>query len=64
MEYTVLGLSPGASTDEVKAAFRREALKWHPDRHVAGGEANAQVASERFRQISEAYDAIRSGKVR
>eukprot|EP00959_Pyramimonas_sp_CCMP1952_P466833 9490609-Pyramimonas_sp.AAC.2 len=64
MEYTRLGLSPGASADEVKAAFRREALKWHPDRHVTGGEATAKAAAERFRQISEAYEAIQSGKVR
>jgi|AntRauMFilla1563_2_1112583.scaffolds.fasta_scaffold186672_1 DnaJ-class molecular chaperone len=64
MEYTVLGLSPGASTVEVKAAYRREALKWHPDRHISGGEQQTQLASERFRQVSEAYEAIQSGSVR
>jgi DnaJ like chaperone protein len=29
--YAVLGVSPGASSDEIKAAFRKQALKHHPD---------------------------------
>ena len=42
--------------DELKKAYRREALKWHPDRHPEGSaKKNAEV---RFKKISEAYQAL------
>lgn len=48
--YKVLGLKPGATQDEAKAAFRRLAMKHHPDR---GGSA------EEFKKIKEAYEKIK-----
>jgi hypothetical protein len=47
--YRVLGLQPGASGKQIKAAYRRLALKYHPDRNPSAG------AVERFREISDAY---------
>jgi curved DNA-binding protein CbpA len=52
--YTTLGLQPGASTDDVKKAYKKLALKHHPDRN-RGNEKNAQA---RFVKIQAAYDAI------
>ena len=60
--YTVLGVSPRASEDEVKKAYRQAALKWHPDRHA---DAPAKMEAERrFKEISEAYQAITDGTAR
>lgn len=63
MEYYVLGVKPGASREDVKAAYRKEAMRWHPDRHAASGPQAAKEAAEKFRKVSEAYEAIQSGKV-
>jgi curved DNA-binding protein len=51
--YKVLGLTRGASDDEVKQAYRKLAMKHHPDR---GGDENE------FKKIKEAYEAISSGQ--
>jgi len=47
--WAVLGVGPEASLDDVKRAFRRKALKCHPDQ---GG------ASEQFQQLKKAYDSV------
>ena len=52
--YAVLGIEPGASSEDAAAAYRRMAKEWHPDR--AGGEGTA----ERMAQINAAYDLLRS----
>jgi curved DNA-binding protein CbpA len=54
--YHVLGISPGASAEEIKKAYRREAMKWHPDRSDDSAEAK-----ERFHQAAMAY-RILSGR--
>ncbi len=51
--YAVLGIDRRARPDEVKKAFRRLTLEWHPDRHQ--GEPDA---AERYRQINEAYNTL------
>jgi hypothetical protein len=53
--YAVLGLAPGASPREIKAAFRRLAMKCHPDRNK-----DDEGASERFRAIRAAFEALTS----
>jgi DnaJ-like protein len=53
--FAVLGVRPGASADEVAAAYRRLAKRWHPDR--IGGERDA---GRRMAEINAAYDLLRS----
>ena len=56
--YEVLGLQKGASVDEIKSAYRKAALKWHPDRWVSGSEAEKKTAEEKFKEASEAYSVL------
>ncbi|MGD1918003.1 MAG: DnaJ C-terminal domain-containing protein [Pleurocapsa sp.] len=51
--YAVLGVSKTASADEIKKQFRKQALKYHPDRNQ-GNEA----AEEKFKELSEAYEVL------
>jgi len=51
--YRVLGLKPGAKADEVRRAYRKLALQYHPDKN-----ADRAGATEKFREIKEAYEAI------
>ncbi|GJP67633.1 hypothetical protein CLOP_g24428 [Closterium sp. NIES-67] len=59
--YAVLGVRRDASAHEIKAAYRRQAMKWHPDRvHAARGGARGaeDAAAARFRAIAEAYEVL------
>ena len=56
--YEVLGLQKGASADEIKSAYRKAALKWHPDRWVEGTDAEKKTAEEKFKEASEAYSVL------
>lgn len=53
--YAVLGLSAGASQDEVKAKYRELALRWHPDKN------KDRDTTEEFKKIQSAYEAIMQG---
>lgn len=57
--YAVLEVSPSASDDEVKKAYRRMAMKYHPDKVSTLGPEVQRAASEKFRQVQEAYEAIK-----
>jgi DnaJ-class molecular chaperone len=52
--YDILGVSKGASAEEIKKAYRKQALEWHPDRHKDEKEA----AEKRFKEINEAYQVL------
>ncbi len=52
--YDILGVSKGAGADEIKKAYRKQALEWHPDRHASDKEA----AEKRFKEINEAYQVL------
>ncbi|OGM14137.1 hypothetical protein A3D84_03505 [Candidatus Woesebacteria bacterium RIFCSPHIGHO2_02_FULL_42_20] len=56
--YNILGVSKGASADELKKAYRKQALEWHPDRHKDDKEA----AEKRFKEINEAYQVLSDPK--
>ena len=53
--FAALELPPGASAQEIGAAYRRLAKRWHPDR--GGGAA----AAARMAEINVAYDVLRAG---
>lgn len=54
--YQILGVGPNATDDEVKAAYREMAHKYHPDNYA--NNPLADLASEKMKEINEAYDAI------
>lgn len=51
--YEVLGLTKGAAADEIKKAYRKIALQFHPDRNPGNKEAE-----EKFKEAAEAYDVL------
>jgi len=54
--YKVLEVDRSANDDELKKAYRKLAMKWHPDKNPN----NKKEAEAKFKQISEAYDVIPS----
>lgn len=54
--YKVLGVSPNASDEEVKKAYRRLSRKYHPDANI--NNPNKNLAEEKFKEINIAYDQI------
>jgi DnaJ-class molecular chaperone len=53
--YDILGVNKSASADEIKKAYRKQALEWHPDRHQG---ADKETAEKRFKEINEAYQVL------
>ena len=58
--YMVLEISPDATDDEVRKAYRRMAMKYHPDKVATLGPDVQKAATEKFRLIQEAYEAIKA----
>ena len=56
--YEVLGVDKKASADEIKSAYRKLALKWHPDRWVNGTDAEKKTAEDHFKEAAEAYSIL------
>lgn len=57
--YAVLEIDPSATDDEVRQAYRRMAMKNHPDKVATLGPEVQKAAEEKFRQIQEAYETIK-----
>lgn len=58
--YKILEVSRNASVADIKKAYRRLALKWHPDKNPD----NQDEATKKFKEISEAYEVLSDEKKR
>lgn len=56
--YKTLGIAKGATDDDIKKAYRKQALKWHPDKNKSA------VAEEKFKELAEAYEVLSDPKKR
>ena len=56
--YRILEITPEATDEEVKKAYRKMAVKYHPDKVATLGEDVQKAAEEKFKAIAQAYDAI------
>jgi DnaJ-class molecular chaperone len=56
--YKILGLDSLATMEEIKAAYRALAMKYHPDRNPGN-----QEAEEKFKQIQKAYEVLEERKL-
>ncbi len=56
--YEVLGVQKNATADEIKKAYKKMALKYHPDRHINDSEAEKKEAEEKFKEAAEAYEVL------
>jgi curved DNA-binding protein CbpA len=52
--YEILGITLSATADEIKSAYRRQAMKWHPDRNPV----NHEEAEARFKEVAYAYSVL------
>ena len=57
--YKILEIDPSSSNDEVKKAYRRMAMKYHPDKVSHLGDNFRKTADEKFRKVNEAYEKIK-----
>lgn len=62
--YAVLGLGSTATEEEIKKAYRKSALIYHPDKHVSSTEDAKQAASRKFQQVGFAYAVLGDKKRR
>lgn len=56
--YAIIGVPKDASATEIKKAFLKGALKWHPDKHCNGSEEEREAAELRFIQLNLANDVL------
>lgn len=57
--YKILEIDPSSSNDEVKKAYRKMAMKYHPDKVSHLGDEFRRTADEKFKKVNEAYEKIK-----
>jgi DnaJ like chaperone protein len=57
--YKILEIAPSAANEEVKKAYRRMAMKYHPDKVSHLGDDFRKTADEKFKKVNEAYEKIK-----
>ena len=62
--YKILGVSKNATDDEMKKAYRKQALKFHPDRHSHASEEEKKANEVKFKEVGEAYAILSDPKKR
>jgi len=60
--YKALEIEPTATDEEIKKAYRRMAMKYHPDKVHTLGEDVKKSATEKFRSINEAYESLKKNR--
>nr|XP_023683658.1 dnaJ homolog subfamily B member 6-like isoform X1 [Paramormyrops kingsleyae]XP_023683659.1 dnaJ homolog subfamily B member 6-like isoform X1 [Paramormyrops kingsleyae] len=58
--YDILGVSRNASPEDIRRAYRKQALRWHPDKNPN----NKEEAEKKFKEIAEAYEVLSDGRKR
>ncbi len=58
-DYKILEIEPSASNEELKKAYRRMAMKYHPDKVIHLGEDFQKAAREKFQMVNKAYENIK-----
>jgi DnaJ like chaperone protein len=58
-DYKILEIDPNATDEELKKAYRKMAVKFHPDKVAQEGEAVQKAATEKFKKVQEAYENIK-----
>jgi len=56
--YEVLGVDKSASADDIKKAYRKKAMQYHPDRWVSGTDQEKKDAEDKFKEAAEAYEVL------
>ncbi|KAL2900719.1 Chaperone protein dnaJ 72 [Bienertia sinuspersici] len=56
--YKVLGVTKAASKQEIKEAYRKLAIQFHPDKHAQSSKSAKDFATLKFKQVSEAYEVL------
>uniref|UniRef100_A0A7N0SWX3 J domain-containing protein n=1 Tax=Kalanchoe fedtschenkoi TaxID=63787 RepID=A0A7N0SWX3_KALFE len=62
--YEILGLNRKATKGEIKEAFKKLAMKFHPDKHSGSSKSVKEGATMRFKQVSEAYEVLMDDRKR
>ncbi|MEG1536296.1 MAG: DnaJ domain-containing protein, partial [Clostridia bacterium] len=62
--YEVLGVAKSATDVEIKSAYRKLAIKLHPDRFATAGEDEKKAAEEKFKELTHAYEVLSDSQKR
>ena len=58
-DYSILEINPNSTDDEVKKAYRKMAIKYHPDKVSHLGNELKNIAEEKFKSVNDAYQNIK-----